>query len=211
MGRLVRDSARPDLAVASAAGLDLLRWEGGRLVWDRRPALNDRMDRLVLLNLDPEVERAVGGPAIDDVVFVSAAPCGDGEAETELCPLETRAPGPGCLGYARSGGAPDLVSGILGREPPRCGRRSLDRLPRALCRGDFDGDDHLDVAVGFDGRVDFLLGGADGDLSSPVSAALPAGRGGGPMACADFDEDGRAEVVVVDRDGRGAWRIEGPG
>jgi hypothetical protein len=61
--------------------------------------------------------------------------------------------------------------------------------PSSVAVGDFDGDGHLDVAVGGTG-IALLLGDGAGDFAEPASYT-----GGGTIAAADVNGDGRDDLV----------------
>lgn len=78
--------------------------------------------------------------------------------------------------------------------------------PRFFATGDLDGDGNLDVAFTrresrrtIDGRagVTVLLGSGEGGLA--WEGEYFAGANPGPLACIDVNDDGKADLVVVDR------------
>ena len=75
----------------------------------------------------------------------------------------------------------------------------------AVVTGDFNGDGKLDLAVGegatetFGGGVNILLGNGDGTYSAGASIALSAGSGS--LAAADFNRDGKLDLVVLTNTG----------
>jgi hypothetical protein len=89
--------------------------------------------------------------------------------------------------------------------------------PQAVASGDFNGDGKMDLAVansgnpaiGDDGNVSILLGNGDGTFQSASNIA--AGKNPFAIAAADFDGDGRADLVVIDSFGVGVLLGNGDG
>ena len=81
---------------------------------------------------------------------------------------------------------------------------ALSNLANGLAIGDFNGDGHLDVAVGVqpqvgstgDSGVYVLFGKADGTLATPVK--IDASRAPSGIESADLNGDGRADLVITD-------------
>ena len=71
--------------------------------------------------------------------------------------------------------------------------------PRGIAAGDFDGDGHTDLAtlsVLAGTGISVLYGAADGALTPPSPLSLDATQAAG-IAVADFDADGRDDIVVA--------------
>jgi FG-GAP-like repeat/FG-GAP repeat len=89
--------------------------------------------------------------------------------------------------------------------------------PQAVASGDFNGDSNTDLAVvnngnataGDDGNVSILLGNGDGTFQS--ASTIAAGKNPFAIAAADFDGDGRADLVVIDSFGVGVLLGNGDG
>jgi hypothetical protein len=69
--------------------------------------------------------------------------------------------------------------------------------PRSVCTGDFDEDNHIDLAVANGGsdNVSILLGSGDGSFATAVNF----GTGDSPfcVCAADFDEDGHIDLATA--------------
>ncbi|MBM3494590.1 MAG: hypothetical protein FJX72_09785, partial [Armatimonadetes bacterium] len=80
----------------------------------------------------------------------------------------------------------------------------LYSVPQAqqMAAADFDGDSHLDIAVGsLDGNLYVLWGNGDGTFGGP--SAYPIGRGGHDVIAVDVNGDLRLDIVECqDQDGR---------
>lgn len=99
--------------------------------------------------------------------------------------------------------------------------RSNNLAADSVVAADFDGDDHLDIAFVlespvFDWDVEVLLGNGDGTFDAPIRLGLTYDLVHS-VRTADFDQDGRADLVVaaegtevVALRGRGGGRFDEP-
>jgi len=116
------------------------------------------------------------------------------------------------LGDFLEDGLPDLAAVSMGARAfsllVNQGDRKFRSEPRGIttdaghpvAAGDFDGDGHLDLAVGFGESVSLTFGKGDGKFRKTVSGSLyvppnpiPAHR----FRSADLDDDGAADLVAV--------------
>ncbi len=74
--------------------------------------------------------------------------------------------------------------------------------PYSVAVGDFNGDGQPDLAVAntFDGTVSILLGRAGGSFNGQAVIQLPGGGGPISISVADFNLDGKADLVVGNYD-----------
>lgn len=195
----------PDMVVASEAGLQFFEGSSSTFEWRPSALINSPIHEVVTANFDPEAEQAVGGPALDDVVWISGRPCQRGNSTDDSCPIaEARQGAEGCLGVYTTDGVESLIRDLTVRIRNRCRRFDLAQRPVSICGGDFDGDGAEDVAVASEGQgfVALYLGDGWGGLGMPpLEVALPPGTAAGPMTCADIDGDVRTEIAVADANG----------
>jgi VCBS repeat protein len=72
---------------------------------------------------------------------------------------------------------------------------SLGNIGTAITTGDFNGDEHIDLAVLTPSTVSVLLGNGDGTFQAPITSA--AGANGFSLFAADFDRDGKLDLAVA--------------
>lgn len=118
-----------------------------------------------------------------DVLLLAADLDGDGRAD-----LVTGRAGDASLAVYRS------LGGFAFAEPSRT---SLGGRPQAAIAASFGGIAAVDLAVLTDTEVEILLG--VGNLSFTPGARLPVTAGYPDLAAADFDDDGRTDLVVPEQ------------
>ena len=75
----------------------------------------------------------------------------------------------------------------------------VGKEPLAIVAGDFNDDGKLDLAVANyqDGTVTLLLGNGDGTFTLAVGSPYTVGTGPSQMVAADFNDDGKLDLAVV--------------
>ncbi len=71
--------------------------------------------------------------------------------------------------------------------------------PQSIQAADLNGDNHLDLIIGFPSEVLFFLGDGVGSFSQTASFMPPDGSRPGSIATGDFNRDGRIDVLVSER------------
>lgn len=215
------DPNQLDMVVASQGRTSFV--EGSEWKYDAPEALflNDDQTDLAIASMDPLTDAEVDDPDCDrderlDLVWWSRTACRSFE-----CPVAgVSADGvdeeayPGCLGLLLTAGrvldqsgscvTPPLRNAPL-NTPQYCRRIPLRARPDGVCINDFNRDGHTDVLVASadDASLSLFAGDGRGGLTvPPQTLELPGETEGGPIACDDFDGDGRPDVVAVGRDSR---------
>lgn len=187
------------MLVATGSGLQVIAGGGrdGDWKWRGEPLINAPVNRLVGVDLDPEID---AGTQWLDVAWIAFAPCSRGLGFQASCPIvRDNVNARGCLGVYVSEG---MGAGISQLQPEAgCRRIPLAFAPADLCSGRFNADPHADLAVSDREQARLLLflgDGRGGVLDPPDVVSLPSGARGGPLACGDLDADGTDEIVVAD-------------
>jgi len=86
----------------------------------------------------------------------------------------------------------------FGFSPPAGSPISVGPNPASVARGDFNGDNRLDVAVPNYGsnNVAILLGNGNGGFTPAVGSPISTGTGPSPLAIGDFNGDGRPDLSI---------------
>lgn len=81
--------------------------------------------------------------------------------------------------------------------------------PASLEIEDMNGDNHLDLVVGHQGRqaISIFLGQGNGNLTSPYKPALMPGSGVQDIGLGDFNNDGRMDIIYAEASG--LWLLLG--
>jgi uncharacterized protein (TIGR03437 family) len=90
---------------------------------------------------------------------------------------------------------------------------AAQRGPLATASGDFNGDGKLDLAVANAGSssISIFLGKGDGTFSSAPTVAVPGGCIANNLTVADFNRDGKADLLVACAVQNMVWVIPGAG
>ncbi len=205
----LRPGQSDDIVVPSIGGLALAQSDDRDLFqFIGIPLVNEPIHEARVAQLDEAAEQLLGGLNIaPDIVWVAREACTEG-FETQ-CPQvdanESDARRRGCLGVYYTDGEPS----VLRLNPPAgqggCRRHALTYAPDGLCTGNFNADQHIDVAVAAAGVTDVMVFNGDGRgglLDPPELVALGA-LGGGPLACDDLDGDGLDDIAVLTTDAEG--------
>ncbi len=198
----LRDPANWDIVVPSVGGLELIEETSGTFAWSAEPIINAPIHDAVIVPLDDELERRATGDPPPDVVWVSREPCLDGDNFQASCgvwrPLDEGVEARGCLGAYFTDGE-ESVFKLRTPTAGGCRRHILDYEPHGMCSGDFNGDDHADIAVASrdSGLLYIYSGDGYGGLLDPPETVELPGDSGGPVACGDLDADDLDDVVVL--------------
>ncbi|HVU01364.1 MAG TPA: FG-GAP-like repeat-containing protein [Polyangiaceae bacterium] len=140
---------------------------------------------------------------------------GDGTFQTHTLDLPVKAANRIAVGDLTEDGVPDVV--VAGNAPETSievlvgagdGTFTLpfqpipctpDQMPESLAVADMNGDGHADVAVGLTNgpSAAVFLGNGTGELAPPLERHSPQSGGSGGIAVADFDRDGRQDLVTT--------------
>ncbi len=110
--------------------------------------------------------------------------------------------GDGKLDLAVTDGVTNVVMILLGNGDGTFGPPAtipVGKEPLAIVAGDFNNDGKLDLAVANyqDGTVTLLLGNGDGTFTQALGSPYTVGTGPSQMLAADFNDDGKLDLVVV--------------
>lgn len=198
----LRDPANWDIVVPSVGGLELIEETSGTFGWTSEPIVNAPIHDAVIVPLDDTFERRTTGDPPPDVVWIAREPCLDGDNFQASCavwrPLDEGQEAKGCLGAYFTDGQESIFK-LRTPTAGGCRRHALDFVPHGMCSGDFNGDDHVDVALASRDTNQLYIYSGDGFgglLDPPEMIALP-GESGGPVACGDLDGDDLDDVAVL--------------
>jgi hypothetical protein len=190
-----------DIVVPSDGGLELIEARASQRTfgWTTSPTLNAPIHAAAIVQLDSASDQA------GDVVWTSREKCLRGSNPERACPLFRELPegtmAKGCAGAFYTNQKQSLFE-LSSPTEGGCQRYELAFSPDAMCTGDFNGDNALDLAIAADdeSRVFVMNGdGFGGLLDPPDEFVLPGGATGGPIACGRIDGDNKDDLVVVSR------------
>ncbi len=198
----LRDPANWDIVVPSVGGLELLEESSGTFAWTSEPIVNAPIHDALVVPLDLTLERRTTGEPPPDVVWSAREACLEGDNFQASCPVWRALPeeqeAKGCLGAYFTDGEESIFK-LRTPTAGGCRRHALDFVPHGMCSGDFNGDDHVDIAIASRDTNQLYIFSGDGFgglLDPPDTIALP-GEAGGPVACGDLDGDDLDDVVVL--------------
>ncbi|MBI4816291.1 MAG: VCBS repeat-containing protein [Deltaproteobacteria bacterium] len=208
-GPLQEGETNFDVVAATVGGLDFIQNTSASFRWQGQPTINSPIHEILIANFD---ERDLD--EINDVAWYTRGdPKRAGVKQRSACLTSVSQQCPIVRNPAVAEGEVDVgCLGLFLRKPESesieaaktdgCLRYSLEFRPDGMCSGDFNGDGTPDIAMGSSeiGHIPLFLGnGVGGVLFPPDRLELPSGLTGGPIACADVDDDGLTDILVVSR------------